>query len=410
MLRNEHILAHVNRGRVVPHRLSADDGRVTEVAERLIACYESHREGPRSRLERELALLEEELGPRLDARRGFKVVRALGKLLQDRAEWAPPTSADPYHVRTRLFELAAQMPEFPAEKPDLLQSPTREDVISRVSRETGLEDPVQVMYADRQKAQILRQFERPTPEELISRYNLAQVQGVLYSARELVVDLGREADAELIFRYAKLMELIYRIELTGSGYRLCLDGPLSLFGPVRKYGLRIAKFVPGLMLTQPWSLSAGVLWRGREAVLELDSETSGLTSHYRRPGDEPGDEVRRAFRKAWERSRDTGGWELESGAGIIPLPGLRTALVPDFSLLNRETGELAHLEILGFWTERHLIDRAAQIREAGERGARVLVAAPEGLGATPEALDAALGKEVIWYKTRLDPRAVLENL
>jgi uncharacterized protein len=233
---------------------------------------------------------------------------------------------------------------------------------------------------------------------------------VLYSARELVVDLGREADAELVFRYAKLMELIHRIELTESGYRLRFDGPLSLFGPVRKYGLRIAKFVPGLMLTEPWRLSAEVVWRGREAVLELDSDSAELTSHYHRPEDEPGDEVRQAFVRAWERSRETGAWELRPEAEIISLPTLKTALVPDFTLFGSETGELVYLEILGFWTERHLIDRAAQIREAGSRGARVLVAAPEGLGAAPEALDAALAAQVIWYKTRLDPKDVLAEL
>src|SRR3712207_7527780 len=48
--------------------------------------------------------------------------------------------------------------------------------------------------ADRQGAQLLTGFEEPSPEELIARYNVAQVQGVLYAARELVVDLEEGAD------------------------------------------------------------------------------------------------------------------------------------------------------------------------------------------------------------------------
>src|SRR3712207_6174484 len=135
------------------------------------------------------------------------------------------------------------------------------------------------MYADRQGAQLLAGFEVVTPEALISRYNVAQAQGVLYSAKDLSVDLGEEADARLVFRYVKLLGLIYRLEPLDEGHRLHLDGPLSLFGGTRKYGLRLAKFLPGLLLTSPWKLRANVSWKGREAVLELDSEASDLASH-----------------------------------------------------------------------------------------------------------------------------------
>src|SRR3712207_9589607 len=97
------------------------------------------------------------------------------------------------------------------------------------------------MYADRQGARLLEAFERPLPEELIARYNVAQVQGVLYAARELVIDLGEGADARLVFHYVKLLGLIYALERSSGGHRLRLDGPLSIFGGTRKYGLRLAK-------------------------------------------------------------------------------------------------------------------------------------------------------------------------
>src|SRR3712207_2988095 len=142
------------------------------------------------------------------------------------------------------------------------------------------------MYADRQGARLLEAFERPLPEGLIARYNVAQVQGVLYAARELVVDLGEGADARLVFHYVKLLGLIYALEHTSRGYRLRLDGPLSIFGSTRKYGLRLAKFLPGLLLTSPWKLSATIEWKDRETTLELDSEMSGLESNYLGPESE----------------------------------------------------------------------------------------------------------------------------
>jgi predicted nuclease of restriction endonuclease-like RecB superfamily len=410
VLRTEHVMARFVRGRLVPHRLSPQDERAREVAEALVTLYVGHVGKARALLETELSLFEEELGPRLDVRRGFKILRALAKLLEEKATWAPPTGADPYTLRTRLFELAAALPEPPSEKGNLLEGRTREELLSQVSGETWVEEPATVMYADRQGAQLLAEFEPPSPEALIMRYNVAQIQGVLYSAQDLTVDLGAEADARLVFHYVKLLGLIYNLERNARGYRLRLDGPLSLFGSTRKYGLRLAKLIPGLLLTGPWQLHASVSWKGREAILELDSDAQGLTSHYRGPADAGEGDVPEAFVKAWNRAKDKNGWELEPGAVILPIPHLKTALVPDFTFRHAETDEKVHLEILGFWSERHLVERVSLLREAAQRGYRVLIAAPESLGASPETLSTATQGGVIPFKSRLDAKSVLAAL
>ena len=411
MLRSEHVMARLYRGRLLPHRLSPDDWRVAAVAGELCDLYAGHVGHPRSGLERELALREEDLGPGLDPRRGFRIVRALSKLLEERASWTSPTEVDPYTLRTRVFELAAALPEPPAAEAGLLEVPTRGDVLSQVAQETGVEDPASAMYADRQGAQLLEGFDRPSEDELVRRYNVAQVQGLLYSAKDLVVDLGEGADARLVFHYVKLLGLIYELEPLAAGYRLRLDGPLSIFGSTRKYGLRLAKFLPGLLLTSPWALSASVEWKSRDAVLELDSETAGLEGHYLGPKDErEADEVRGAFVRAWERAKDTGGWDLEQGGQVLPFPELKTALVPDFTLRHEESGEKVHLEILGFWSERNLVERVALLREAEAQGHRVLVAASERLGASQDALSGAVEAGIVPFKDRLSAKAVLPAL
>jgi predicted nuclease of restriction endonuclease-like RecB superfamily len=410
VLRSEHVLARLSRGRLVPHRLRPDDGRVREVSEALVGLYAARVGEPRRVLEGDLSRLEEELGPRLDPRRGFKVVRALAKLLEERCEWAPPTEADPYLLRTRLFELAAALPEPPTDGPGLLGGETRKELLAQVADEFRVEGAASLMYADRRGEQALAAFDAPTPETLVERYNVAQVQGVLYAATGLTVDLAPEADARLVFRYVKLLGLMYALEPLPGGHRLRLDGPLSLFGGTRKYGLRLAKLLPALLLTGPWTLEADLIWKGHDAKLVLDSETCGLASHYRGPADLGEADVREAFAKAFGRAKGTEGWELRESAGPIPLPRLGTALVPDFALLNRETGEEAHLEILGLHSERYLIERLKLVREASTRGHRVLVATPESLDASPEALAEAARGAVIPFKTRPDPKAVLAAL
>lgn len=410
MLRSEHVMARFSRGKLVPHRLSGRDERVVSVASELCELYADHVGRPRLDLDSELSAREEELGPRLDSRRGFRIVRAFGKLLEERAEWAAPTTTDPYTLRTRVFELASSLPELPTTEPDLLEAPTRDDILQQVASETGLEDPMRLMYSDRQSAQVLAEFHKPSPEELIHRYNVAQTQGVLYAAREIVVDIGASADARLVFHYVKKMGLIHRVEPLENGYRLHLDGPLSIFGSTRKYGLGLAKFLPGLLLTEPWKLSATVEWKGRDALLELDSEKSELASHYLGPKqDEEHDEVREAFTKAWEKAKDTGGWRLEASSEVLPFPEHQAALVPDFTLANG-AGETVHLEILGFWTKRSLVERAALLGEANRSGHRILVAASENLGASEDALSEAVRGGVIPFKGRLAVKAVVEKL
>jgi predicted nuclease of restriction endonuclease-like RecB superfamily len=122
------------------------------------------------------------------------------------------------------------------------------------------------------------------------------------------------------------------------------------------------------------------------------------------------DDVREAFSRAWDRAKDTGDWKLEPGTGILPLPPLKTALVPDFALRNAASGRKVYLEILGFWSERYLVERTELLREAAKRGHRVLVAAPESLGASSETLSAATQGEVIPFKNRLDAKSVLAAL
>lgn len=130
MLRSEHVIARLQKGRLQPHRLSASDGQTLETAEAMCRLYEEHLGRPRRELEETVSVAEEDLGPRLDPRRGFKVVRALAKLLEERAEWAEPAFSDPYTLRTRIFELAAALPSRPLPIP-VCSEPQLETTYSR---------------------------------------------------------------------------------------------------------------------------------------------------------------------------------------------------------------------------------------------------------------------------------------
>ena len=95
---------------------------------------------------------------------------------------------------------------------------------------------------------------------------------------------------------------------------------------------------------------------------------------------------------------------------MLTFPERKAALVPDFTLRRAGTGEAVQLEILGFWSERNLVERVALLREAEKQGHRVLVAASEKLGASQEALSGAVEGGIVPFKDRLAAKTVLAAL
>ena len=78
---------------------------------------------------------------------------------------------------------------------------TLQDVADALTRELGTEvrpeGVAEGLYADLSENQILVSFEAPTAEALLHRYNLAQVQGVLYRASELIITAHRNDPGEI---------------------------------------------------------------------------------------------------------------------------------------------------------------------------------------------------------------------
>ncbi len=208
------------------------------------------------------------------------------------------------------------------------------------------------------------------------------------------MDLGEEADARLVFHYVKLLGLIYKLEPTTRGYRLRLDGPLSIFGATRKYGLRLAKFLPGLLLTSPWKLSAQAS-PGRAETQSWSStpEMQRPTSHYMGPaGRARGRRRARGVRPQPGRERrKPGGWELETGAAILPFPRAKDRPRPGLHPAQRRDrregppgGPRLLVRAATSWSGSRCSGRP-------RAGHRVLIAASERLGASPETLSEAEG-------------------
>lgn len=280
-----------------------------------------------------------------------------------------------------------------------------------LDREISPDDVRQGLYADLQENRILIEFDAPTPEALIYRYNLSQVQGIFYRASQVVLNLHRNDPGEykLMFRYLKLFRLMTYIEGDADqGFTITIDGPTSLFKPSTRYGLDIAKLIPAILHVTRWSLTATLHIKDnysnevRQRTFTLDSDCN-LVSHY--PPGKPYDSmVEESFAKRWPTDKTQ--WRLEREVDLVPIPG--SVMIPDFRLVHPDGREYL-LEIVGYWRPDYLRKKFAQVQKANRNN--LILAVSERLnlekaGVRPETAPA----KIVWFKEKLQPRSILDIL
>lgn len=267
------------------------------------------------------------------------------------------------------------------------------------------------LYADLTENKILISFDAPTPEALLHRYNLSQVQGIFYKASQLVLNAHRNVPGEykLLFRYLKLFQLMAYIEGDADhGFTITIDGPTSLFNPSTRYGLAIAKLIPALLHVTKWSLAATLqikdvysnTWKtGR---FTLNSEC-GLVSHYSK-GKPYDSMLEESFADKWDALKTE--WVLEREVDLIPIPG--SVMIPDFRLVHPD-GRTYLLEIVGYWRPEYLQKKFSQVRRANCDNLILAISERLNLEKAGVKLNDVPAK-MVWFKDKLLPKAILAVL
>lgn len=138
-----------------------------------------------------------------------------------------------------------------APRPEVLR-----DVATRLGLDPG--DVEESLYADLPGERLLAPGTASwSPAELIERYNLCQLQGLLFLPERV---RARVRDgARSVLRFAKLQRLLVEVHATqdaGPDILLTPSGPLSLLRLTTKYGHAMARWLPALTRQPPWSLRA----------------------------------------------------------------------------------------------------------------------------------------------------------
>jgi hypothetical protein len=414
-------------GEVTPLFIDPDDARYRETASELIELFETHVGEPKSDLDTAIDQLTV-------ADTDYKIIQGLAKLLRDECDFETVAAAEPREIRQRLFARANDL--YPiVRQPTLGEETQKLDVYAAVADELdiSLAECHQGMYADldannrlvrfgdqiaesveldtdgtTSTTQLTGQSEETytgkplTVEWLLNRYNLALAQAVLYDATELRIQVWDHFAT--VFSYVKLfglMHRIYPIDADGervastdlaAGYEAVLDGPASLFSQSRKYGIRMANFLPALPLCERWEMEAEILVdesTNETRQFTLD-HTEGLRSHYS-AGQRFDSDIERTLAQKWERSNTE--WELVREDDVFDLGA--EVMIPDFAIEHPD-GRRAILEIVGFWTPEYLDSKLAKIREV--QADNFVLAVSERLDCASEDFGSTADR-VLWFKT-----------
>jgi predicted nuclease of restriction endonuclease-like RecB superfamily len=398
------LLSHRQNGEtIIPLRLRIDAGNLA-IASEIIRRFENSLNRTQGDLKRQLQELEGD-SPNYRIKRGFAHL-----LRSSFCTFEIVSPLEPQQLRERVFsEAAKRVPSSPATRTTL------EAVAVQLSRELQRDvTPPEIetgLYADLHENRILTQFDTPTPEALIHRYNLSQVQGIFYRASEIKINAYRNDPGEykLLFRYLKLFQLMAYIEGDADhGFTLTLDGPTSLFKPSTRYGLALAKMLPALLHVTKWSLQATLQQRDpytrvvKTGRYTLNSECE-LVSHY--PPGKPYDSlIEQSFADRWQSLKTE--WRLEREVDLIPLPG--SVMIPDFRLVHPD-GRVFLLEIVGYWRPEYLQKKFYQVRRSDCD--HLILAISERLNLAKAGVKTTgIPARVVWFKGKLSPKSVLEAI
>ena len=374
------------------------------MAQTLIELFQSAVGKTQGELDRQLHIEE---GEGTD----YRIKRGLAHILRNSfSTFEIVSPLEPVELRDRMFTLAATRAATPTNAEAHLTT-----LAAQLTQELDESiEPVHIrqgLYADLKENRILTTFDTPTPEALIHRYNLSQVQGIFYKASHMVIHLYRNDPGEykLMFKYLKLFRLMTYVEgEADQGFTITIDGPASLFKPSTRYGVDIAKLIPAILHVTRWQLTATLQWKNPYTKASQDKSYSlaadcGLVSHY--PPGKPYDSMlEQAFAEKWAKAKTP--WQLEREVDLIPIPG--SVMIPDFRLVHPD-GRVYLLEIVGYWRPEYLRKKFYQVRKAECKN--LILAVSQRLNLEKAGVDInTTPTKIVWFKDKLLPKSVITAL
>lgn len=327
-------------------------------------------------------------------------VLALGlrKLCEDRATFEATSTIDPRILRSDLFALAAD-----AHRRGAFD---RTAILAKVAGERSVtaEAIDDALFADLRSNETLVSFEPLSVDALLESYDLSLAQAVLLQATRVSVRIEQPSAAVLrdIVRSLRFHGLLCAVEERDGTVAIDIDGPFSLFDAVKKYGLRLAMFLPHVTSLPHFTLTADVVLGPRKtrAVFELSDRDPPCRSGPIGPPP-PRPEIA-ALKKAWREHESP--WKIGGDARLVRFGA--EVVVADLSF-EHTSGLKVLCELFGFWSRAAVFRRVEQLKLAPER---MLLLVQKSMRVSEEIVEDDEESAIVVYRTSLNVKRILEAL
>lgn len=346
------------KGYIYPKLVDIEDEESLAFAKKLIALFESSNGKTRSEIVEELLNIKASV--KLDSAEGLK------KLLFDRCAFRDYSEAKISEQRWKILVLAEKMREsnyFSSFEEFYELFFTSHDESRNLLSNHDL-------YSDLPENHKLESFETCDPKWLLNRYNVAQIQGLIFYSKWMQVRVGSQTVEERrtllqSLRFHRLLVADLEIKENGA-MEFKLDGPLALFGSARMYGSRLVNFFPRLLHSNDWSFESVVEFKAKESCLKLAS-SARIESYYNQLNRYVPEEFKYfliAFKKAEKE------WSIEVCREVLRLSG-QNFCVPDFCFIKG--GQKVYLELFHKWHQGELKKRLNHLKNIDKKQGKKLL-------------------------------------
>ncbi len=219
-------------------------------------------------------------------------------------------------------------------------------------------------YADLPENQKIQKFDSIKPKELISRYNVAQVQGLLLKSQFIEVEAaGSPQNTRPFLRSLKFHQLLFHDNVSLKNDKklaIKIDGPLSIFSHTLTYGSRLANFFPHILNLDAWTLSAEIKLGKKTLKLELDDHAP-LISHYKAHENYIPEEFELFFQDFKKKYHDE--WEIDYNTELLHSGDQRYSF-PDFVFKDKLSDQpTIYVELFHRWHAGQLTQRLKDLEK-----------------------------------------------
>lgn len=342
-----------------------------------------------------------------------KLGLGLQKLVEDRCTFEAEASVPSPALRREVFRAATEHRRTRAEGTGF----AREEVLALASTRLGLpaERIEQALFADRRQEHLLVEAPDADPSAIVEAYANGRMQAVLLAATRVTCEIAKASPGPLRAFFAKLKfhKLLFSAShVEGGGLRVVVDGPLSMFESVTRYGVRLALLLPALRELETWSLVADLRWgKEREPLVfrtsSHEEDVAAVKARVPKRRREPhlSDDVRALLEGLKALGSD---FEVRPATALLDVPGVGLA-IPDLELRRPGAREPVYVEVMGFWS-RDAVWKRVELAERGLAGARCVFAVSANLRVSEEVLEDEAPACLYVYKQKMSPKAVLERV